>query len=147
MRILCSQHAIDHCYQVSKKSVQWFQRRRFLKKLTDGRRRTQSDANSSHGLWPGDLKSTSDFILHNYFNSIISFPRGKKIIIGWNHFFFLYFFRLDTYCTFKLPNDHKINFKMLLVSTGDLCKVNEPKSWNCHLALPVLDNEATDNNF
>ena len=41
--------------------VQGFQRRRFkcesLRRTTDGRRQTPNDGKSSHGLWPGELKS------------------------------------------------------------------------------------------
>ena len=89
MRNLCSQHAIDHCYQVSRKSVQWFQRRRFLKKLTDDgrrrrRRRTQSDANSSHGLWPGELKSVVFPIMVFQKNWV-----GRSEIFFIFHFFFI----------------------------------------------------------
>ena len=44
MRNLCSQHAKDHCFKVSKSSVQRFQRRRFLKNFTgdDDRRKVQT---------------------------------------------------------------------------------------------------------
>jgi hypothetical protein len=48
----------EHFWQVWLKSVQRFQRRRFkCEKLTDGRRTLTHDK-SSHGLWPGELKST-----------------------------------------------------------------------------------------
>jgi hypothetical protein len=41
-------------------SVQWFQRRRFkCEKLMDGQR-TLSHDKSSHGLWPGELKSRDE---------------------------------------------------------------------------------------
>jgi hypothetical protein len=46
-----------HFWQVWLKSVQRFQRRRFkCEKLTDGRRTLTHDK-SSHGLWPGELKT------------------------------------------------------------------------------------------
>ena len=52
----------EHFWQVWLISVQRFQRRRFkCEKLTDGRtdgRRTLTHDKSSHGLWPGELKST-----------------------------------------------------------------------------------------
>jgi hypothetical protein len=45
------------------KSVQRFQRRRFkCEKLTD--RRTLTHDKSSHGLWPGELKITSNIEGH-----------------------------------------------------------------------------------
>jgi hypothetical protein len=48
----------EHFWQVLFNSVQWFQRRRFkCEKLTDGRRTLTHDK-SSHGLWPGELKSS-----------------------------------------------------------------------------------------
>ena len=48
----------EHFWQVWLISVQRFQRRRFkCEKLTDGRRTLTHDK-SSHGLWPGELKST-----------------------------------------------------------------------------------------
>ena len=47
----------EHFWQVWLISVQRFQRRRFkCEKLTDGRRTLTHDK-SSHGLWPGELKS------------------------------------------------------------------------------------------
>ena len=47
----------EHFWQVWFNSVQWFQRRRFkCEKLKDGRR-TLSHDKSSHGLWPGELKT------------------------------------------------------------------------------------------
>jgi hypothetical protein len=56
----------EHFWQVWLKSVQRFQRRRFkCEKLTDGRTdertdgRTLTHDKSSHGLWPGELKSRS----------------------------------------------------------------------------------------
>ena len=46
----------EHFWQVWLISVQRFQRRRFkCEKLTDGR--TLTHDKSSHGLWPGELKS------------------------------------------------------------------------------------------
>jgi hypothetical protein len=46
----------EHFWQVWLKSVQRFQRRRFkCEKLTDGR--TLTHDKSSHGLWPGELKT------------------------------------------------------------------------------------------
>ena len=46
----------EHFRQVWLKSVQRFQRRRFkCEKLTDGR--TLTHDKSSHGLWPGELKT------------------------------------------------------------------------------------------
>jgi hypothetical protein len=46
----------EHFWQVWLKSVQRFQRRRFkCEKLTD--RRTLTHDKSSHGLWPGELKT------------------------------------------------------------------------------------------
>ena len=51
----------EHFWQVWLISVQRFQRRRFkCEKLTDGRtdgRRMLTHDKSSHGLWPGELKS------------------------------------------------------------------------------------------
>jgi hypothetical protein len=48
----------EHFWQVLFNSVQWFQRRRFkCEKLTHGRRTLTHDK-SSHGLWPGELKSS-----------------------------------------------------------------------------------------
>jgi hypothetical protein len=48
----------EHFWQVWLKSVQRFQRRRVkCEKLTDGRRTLTHDK-SSHGLWPGELKSS-----------------------------------------------------------------------------------------
>ena len=51
----------DHPCQVWFNLVQGFLRRRFkcerLRCTTDGRRRTPSDGKSSHGLWPGELKT------------------------------------------------------------------------------------------
>jgi hypothetical protein len=48
----------DHPCQVWFNSVQGFQRKRFkcesLRRTTDGKKTT--DAKSSHGLWPGELK-------------------------------------------------------------------------------------------
>ena len=53
----------DYPSQVWFNSVQGFQRRRFKcessRRTTDGRRRMPSDGKSSHGLWPGELKSTA----------------------------------------------------------------------------------------
>ena len=47
----------EHFWQVWFNSVQWFQRRRFkCEKLTDGRWTLTHDK-SSHGLWPGELKT------------------------------------------------------------------------------------------
>jgi hypothetical protein len=47
---------LSHLWQVWLKSVQRFQRRRVkCEKLTDGWTLTQDK--SSHGLWPGELKS------------------------------------------------------------------------------------------
>ena len=47
----------EHFWQVWLISVQRFQRRRFkCEKLTDGRRTLTHDK-SSHGLWPGELKT------------------------------------------------------------------------------------------
>ena len=50
----------DHPCQVWFNLVQGFQRRRFkcesLRHTTDGRR-TPTDGKSSHGLWPGELKT------------------------------------------------------------------------------------------
>jgi hypothetical protein len=47
----------EHFWQVWFNSVQWFQRKRFkYEKLTDGRRTLTHDK-SSHGLWPGELKT------------------------------------------------------------------------------------------
>ena len=46
----------EHLWQVWLKSVQRFQRRRVkCEKLTDGR--TTTHDKSSHGLWPGELKT------------------------------------------------------------------------------------------
>ena len=51
----------EHLWQVWLKSVQWFQRRRVkCEKLTDGQRTLTHDK-SSHGLWPGELKSNFFF--------------------------------------------------------------------------------------
>ena len=50
----------EHFWQVWLKSVQRFQRRRFkCEKLTDGRTDgwTLTHDKSSHGLWPGELKT------------------------------------------------------------------------------------------
>ena len=48
----------EHFWQVWLKSVQRFQRRRFkCEKLTDGRQTLTHDK-SSHGLWPGELKTS-----------------------------------------------------------------------------------------
>jgi hypothetical protein len=53
----------EHFWQVWLKSVQQFQRRRFkCEKLTDGRRTLTHDK-SSHGLWPGELKSSKKGLL------------------------------------------------------------------------------------
>ena len=50
----------EHFWQVWLISVQRFQRRRFkCEKLTD-ERRTLTHDKSSHGLWPGELKSALD---------------------------------------------------------------------------------------
>ena len=52
----------EHFWQVWLISVQRFQRRRFkCEKLTDGRRTLTHDK-SSHGLWPGELKMTTNEI-------------------------------------------------------------------------------------
>ena len=49
----------EHFWQVWLISVQRFQRRRFkCEKLTDGR--TTTHDKSSHGLWPGELKSNRE---------------------------------------------------------------------------------------
>ena len=53
----------DHPCQVRFNLVQRFQRRSFkcesLRRTTDGQRRMPSDGKSSHGLWPGELKTYS----------------------------------------------------------------------------------------
>ena len=50
--------SIDASYQVAVHMVEGFQRRRLkCEKLTDDRRRTQSDGKSSHCLWQGELKN------------------------------------------------------------------------------------------
>ena len=46
----------DHPCQVWFNLVQGFQRRRFK---FESLRQTPSDGKSSHGLWPGELKSTT----------------------------------------------------------------------------------------
>ena len=52
----------EHFWQVWLISVQRFQRRRFkCEKLTDGR--TLTHDKSSHGLWPGELKTTHNTFL------------------------------------------------------------------------------------
>ena len=49
--------SIDASYQVSVHLAEGFQRRRLkCEKLTDDRRRTPSDGNSSDCLWQGELK-------------------------------------------------------------------------------------------
>jgi hypothetical protein len=49
--------SIDVSYQVSVHMAKGFQRRRLkCEKLTDDRRRMQSDGKSSHCLWQGELK-------------------------------------------------------------------------------------------
>ena len=54
----------EHFWQVWLKSVQRFQRRRFkCEKLTDGR--TLTHDKSSHGQWPGELKT----LYHNIYPS------------------------------------------------------------------------------
>ena len=51
--------SIDASYQVSVYLADGFRRRRLkCEKLTDDRRRTSSDDNSSHCLWQGELKKT-----------------------------------------------------------------------------------------
>ena len=51
----------EHFWQVWLKSVQQFQRRRFkCEKLTDGR--TLTHDKSSHGLWPGELKTNWSYV-------------------------------------------------------------------------------------
>ena len=51
----CTGYPTEQPYQDWLQSALRFQRRRCLKKFTDGRR-TPSDGNNSHGLWPGELK-------------------------------------------------------------------------------------------
>jgi len=54
---LYSEPSIDASYQVSVHSAKGFQRRRSkCEKLTDDRRRTPGDGNSSDCLWQGELK-------------------------------------------------------------------------------------------
>ena len=48
--------SIDASYQVSIHLAERFQRRLKCEKLTDDRRRTPSDGNSSHCLWQSELK-------------------------------------------------------------------------------------------
>ena len=60
----------DHPCQVWFNSVQGFQRRRFKCESTyiyDGR--TPSDGKSSHGLWPGELKSSLSKLILTRYNS------------------------------------------------------------------------------
>ena len=53
----------DYPSQICLNLVQRFQKRRFkcesLRRTTDGQRRMPSDGKSSHGLWPGELKTYS----------------------------------------------------------------------------------------
>ena len=57
----------EHFWQVWMKSVQRFQRRRFkCEKLTTDGRRTFTHDKSSHGLWPGELKSLLDMQISSY---------------------------------------------------------------------------------
>jgi hypothetical protein len=56
MNYLYKRLSIDAAYQVSVHLAEGFQRRRLkCEKLTDDRRRTPSEGNSSHCLWQGEL--------------------------------------------------------------------------------------------
>jgi hypothetical protein len=57
----------DYPSQIWFNLVQRFQRRRFKcesLRRTDGRRRTPSYGKSSHGLWPGELKTGGELIVY-----------------------------------------------------------------------------------
>ena len=65
----------DHPCQVWFNLVQRFQRRRFKcesLRRTDGRRWTPSDGKSSHGLWPGELKTQHKDFTKTYLTVLVS---------------------------------------------------------------------------
>jgi hypothetical protein len=80
----------EHFWQIWLKSVQRFQRRRFkCEKVTDGRRTLTHDK-SSHGLWPGELKTNPGLLflfkvrscvfISNFHHSPPPPPKGYKIV-------------------------------------------------------------------
>ena len=64
----------EHFWQVWLKSVQRFQRRRFkCEKLTDGLPTLTHDK-SSHGLWPGELKTNNKQTKQKQTKTFSGFP-------------------------------------------------------------------------